>query len=1197
MKKLLLLFALCTSLGAWAQEIDKADTSDEVGAEIRRLEVILSGNWLDGSDVEEKTTMLIDLIMGYENGAFVDGKAFTHVTIKSAEGTTVTVNQSLLRQLVSGKAGDGFPNGFAGADNHVKYLDLRDIAVTHYVGHDGAASTNENATFYAGLGGNVPTEFLAMPSFDTTVADQTYSIPPYTVAWMSLLDEVILPSNAKTVEHEAFAGVNVATVKLNVGLEFIGNSAFYASSQIDKETTLDVPSSVKYIGPGAFNFRNFSDIYFHSAQAPICPVGKVFADSNGGEAPFLLFGNYTGWGGISYTKDREDGGDDYKTTGVANRMNYKNGDSYWFTMLHFPASADVPNLDISSYKDETRVYDKIYGSVYYDVNDDKGKLETGVPGKEQEYIAREKVWAFQGAYDFVGQETEVMSFDGQTTGLAPSGFAAIPAEAVGKGVVDSGFEDTYRGLNYIWPCQTQYNRAYVTVANGYNWDGVTKYRPELTDEQIALMVKDGLTVKVGGTGDWVVVGSDIVYTQADADAYNAKLPNAVKAGDPKEKWTADGAIAHNAELEGHVEAGQSAGSYTAEEAIEYNASLPTAIHEGDVKEKWTAEDAKVNNESLTGAWHENDPIHPTAEEIIEHNADFDGAVWVGLQQTPEITPEYYTRDEYVNSHEGYSWLSTEQYNGLVESAIANAKNSVAEYAKTTSDKGVYDYTFYTYEEYVAKTGYTWMDNATYNTNLNNAISNADAAIAGYLKRVPSKEVLYTEETAAAYNAEHNPNPWTESTVIGYITEEDALTHNATLPNAVKADDTKSTYTAAEALAHNSNPETNPGAVAENDSKGDYTAETAAAFNATLPGAVKEGDTKVAYTAEAAAEYNATLEGHREAEFKENTLDNAEMQDYLSMIAFQSTRRIVFSDNAGGGDNYKVNIPSSQEWWTICLPFDLTKAQIDKFFGVGTHVCKFSKVERKIKNLNAGEKPYVKFYFTDDQYVRNAGTADDSNYVPKNADDVVLEAHEAYMIFPTINEEDAVYLAQGIPMSEYTTKPGSPTPTVINSIPAGDDSQEYRFIGNYDTKLPSSEIDPETGKNVIKDVVVPQYSYIYAKKANATGKHPYQFWFTQNAGIKWGPNKCIIQSTDADRGLNDNKTFFAEKEKGGEVKQITIFGYDDEDAASGETAIEEVIYVLGSGEDQQVIYSVNGMKLNDAPNKGVYIKGGKKFLAK
>lgn len=1115
MKKFLL--SLCLTMlsfvGAWAQapSMEAVPGKDAEGNNDGSVVITLSGNWLGHEDVESGIAAILSLI---ENSNFTD------VTIKGG----VTVNQSLISQLVAGKmtANDQGQKQYAGGT--IKRLDLSGVYVKSFEGHTGGVPSNDNATFCAqnaDVAGTI--EYLAMPAFDETVENQTYTIPPYVTSGLSKLYEVILPTNTKVVEHEAFAGVNTEFFKLNPGLEFIGNSAFYCNSRVSAMETVDIPASVKYIGPGAFHFHNFTDIYFHSAQAPICPEGKMFADGDKALGTFITEGNYNGFGGISLA------GGNYKT-GVASRKTYITQDGYWFIMVHFPASADVPNLDISSYKDETRVYNKVYGNVYggYGQTPEaiyKESLEIGAPGKEQEYIAKGKYWGFEQSQDYVGKETVVMSYNGLYTALAGQE-NNTPDGVVGKGVVNSGFEDIYRGLNYIWPSQLQYNRAYVTVANGYNWDGVTKYRPELTQEQYELMAQDGLTVKLNGQE--VTVGQDITYDEAMANAYNATLPGAVKEGDTKETYDAAGAIAYNATLDGAKQEGDTY-SYTDTEAAAYNAALTGAVKEGDVETVWTEADANTYNATLNGAWHEGDNIYYTAEEAKAYNAALDGAVKAG-DSYPAAEPEYYSFEEWKQKNpdlaSSFSWMSENDY---------------------------------------------W----------NNYVPNLDWNGGSVIKTAGHDAGTYTDETAAAYNATLSGAVSTSTIRIANVTAAQAIEHNATLSGAVKAGDPKTYYTADAAKAYN---QTLEGAV----KPGDYvtfTAETAAAFNATLPGAVKEGDVKSTYTAQEANDYNATLNGHRDAGYSAKNYADPALEDYLRMDAFQSTRRCVFADNAGGGDEYNTNVPASKAWWTICLPFDMTKDQIDEFFGKGSHVCLFNRVDREIKQLP--EKSTLKFYFTDDQYTKAS-----------KGDDVVLKAHVPYMIFPTL---DGANGTEGevikIHMSNFYKKTGNPVPTVIQANESiegyeGNDHTEYRFIGNYDTKLPVVDAD---GNVTTTDVVVPQYSYIYAKKQGDT---KYQYWFTQNAGIKWAPNKCIIQSTALDRGLTDQNTFFKMVPKEdlpeGEVKQMTILLGDEIDDDANEI---DVVIIAGDGEKSEVIYNLNGQMIRTAPQNGVYIKNGKKYIAR
>ena len=64
--------------------------------------------------------------------------------------------------------------------------------------------------------------------------------------------------------------------------------------------------------------------------------------------------------------------------------------------------------------------------------------------------------------------------------------------------VDYGYQDTYLGRQYIWPSQSQWVRSYIVNSYGYNWDGVTKYRSNLTEEDYATLKEAGFVV---GTGE------------------------------------------------------------------------------------------------------------------------------------------------------------------------------------------------------------------------------------------------------------------------------------------------------------------------------------------------------------------------------------------------------------------------------------------------------------------------------------------------------------------------------------------------------------------------------------------------------------------------------------------------------------------------------------------------------------------------
>lgn len=337
-------------------------------------------------------------------------------------------------------------------------------------------------------------------------------------------------------------------------------------------------------------------------------------------------------------------------------------------------------------------------------------------------------------------------------------------------------------------------------------------------------------------------------------------------------------------------------------------------------------------------------------------------------------------------------------------------------------------------------------------------------------------------------------------------------------------------------------------------------------------------------------------------------------DDLCMMAHMGTRQFPLGNEDVNVDTdpeeeptYPINIKGGQ-WWTICVPFDMTKAQVDKVFGEDTHVCRFNKVERVVNNEEKVKS--IKLFFTNDVYVHKSTKDDKGNYTtstgtPVADDDIVIYAHESYMIYPTKNNDDANSMYN---ISDYTLVTGSPLPTLVKAneqftggakeSASGDAdwNKEYRFVGNYQTAVAVSVSEDAQNSETtlardVKNVTVPQYSYIYAKKK---GTSKAQFWFYTGAQMLWGANKCVVQATARDGGQSDYNTYFGGNGSA-PAKELSFFGKDED-----VTGIENVEIIAGNENDTQIVYNLNGQVVNGNLNslqKGVYIKNGKKFMVK
>lgn len=318
---------------------------------------------------------------------------------------------------------------------------------------------------------------------------------------------------------------------------------------------------------------------------------------------------------------------------------------------------------------------------------------------------------------------------------------------------------------------------------------------------------------------------------------------------------------------------------------------------------------------------------------------------------------------------------------------------------------------------------------------------------------------------------------------------------------------------------------------------------------------------------------------------------------LAKLAHIGTRQFVLANADVNVDTEEDKEPEYNivmkpgQWWTLCVPFNMTRKQVLETFGADTQLCLFYQVERHTTN---GQNSIL-LKFTKDALNNSSteeglkmkgedGRWDYDGFEPiKNDDEVVVWAHESYMIKPMNGQDsdkDAVFVVKN-----FSPVVGNPLPTVVDAkgsdqLQDDDYSKEYRFVGNY-----------------LGGTVIPKYSYIYA----STKSDPaYKFRFYTGTKATWSPNKSIVQSHDRQGGLLDYKNFFGSDKSSmpQSAKQMSIFGEDNFSEATG---IDNVTIIAGS-DVLTPIFTLDGKMVSangsvDGLAKGVYVKAGKKFVVK
>lgn len=273
------------------------------------------------------------------------------------------------------------------------------------------------------------------------------------------------------------------------------------------------------------------------------------------------------------------------------------------------------------------------------------------------------------------------------------------------------------------------------------------------------------------------------------------------------------------------------------------------------------------------------------------------------------------------------------------------------------------------------------------------------------------------------------------------------------------------------------------------------------------------------------------------------LYNAKTGDYAGWQNFMLTQELVaeevYNDDKRVGD----------KWYSLCLPFSMTKEQIESAYGAGTEVVEFIGVDINT-NATTNEKT-IHFNFT------KKVTA--------------TKAHHPYMIHPGIRTNSSL---TGIVSSIAGVVKEAETETALNNEKqtiTGTDGVKYTFIGNYTSG---------------KEIPAPAYYYY----SGPTTQYANGFYKRTKKGGNWNKYTAIIV-LDRDNGIRTSPSII-----------FNLSGFNS--LVTGIDTLEMMYNTTTNNTlNNSKVYNTNGIvvldgveKLNSLP-AGVYIVNGKKYVVK
>lgn len=353
-------------------------------------------------------------------------------------------------------------------------------------------------------------------------------------------------------------------------------------------------------------------------------------------------------------------------------------------------------------------------------------------------------------------------------------------------------------------------------------------------------------------------------------------------------------------------------------------------------------------------------------------------------------------------------------------------------------------------------------------------------------------------------------------------------------------------------------------------------------------------------------YNGTTDSKgtgTPSHFDGTELDETELK-HIGILRFVLTR----ADAPIPEDGPEIN---DDNWWTICLPYTLTEAEVKEAFGDKTQLYALEKITRDYEK----EEILLSFTFNIFGNEDRKNTFGGDQYYGTTIKHGQLTAWIPYMIKPSkqldTTTEGAKYLTFGTRLPESGSEVTDFVKATIVGTQTDDKTPDddkaltwyYAFRGNCSGTYKTSE-----GENAGTVYHRPNYCYFLGGKKNAsTGKIDVSFYWQNNiAGKVWNPYTCVTlpilhkEGTTASETVGVDDTFYgADGKPSASAKRTSSFFGED----GSTTAIENVRIVTPDQAANGNIYNMSGQLVRanalttDGLAKGIYICNGKKFVVK